>query len=73
MFPVQEVSRVSRTRREGGNSQQHHSAEAKADGFAVILDKALDESRPVDCYTVTYNARSQLQTYYYRHSREYTY
>ena len=72
VYPVQVISKAPKARRENGGSQQRQSGSPKTVAFAAVLDRAMDETRPVDCYTVTYNANSRLQTYFYQPSREYT-
>ena len=72
VYPVQVVPQAPKMRREERNSQRRGSNPSKPVTFAAVLDNALEESQPIDCYTVTYNASSQLQTFYYMPSKEYT-
>lgn len=66
------VTGVRKPKREkSGSGQQNHQA-ARSSGFNGILEKAVRENIPEECYTVTYDRQSRLQTYYYRQSREYT-
>lgn len=73
VLPVQVVSGTLKTKQERSGSQQRNSGSSKAVSFAAVLDRAIDESQPADCYTVTYNANRQLQTYFYQPTREYTF
>lgn len=72
VYPVQVVPQAPKMRREENNSRRRGSNSSKPVTFAAVLDTALEESQPIDCYTVTYNASSQLQTFYYMPSKEYT-
>ena len=72
VYPVQAVPQAPKMRREERNSQRRGSNPSTPVTFTAVLDKALEESQPIDCYTVTYNASSQLQTFYYMPSKEYT-
>ncbi|MDE6924885.1 MAG: hypothetical protein K2P59_06425 [Acetatifactor sp.] len=72
MYRVQVVSQAPKTKREKGSSQQRDPNSSRPASFAVALERALDESKPIDCCTVTYNAGSKLQTFLYQPSREYT-
>lgn len=72
VYPVQMVTRVSRASRENGKQRQKQPSPAKPPAFDTVLSNAMENKAPADCYTVTYNANSQLQTYFYRQSREYT-
>lgn len=58
--------------RERHGSGQQNAQARKTPSFNAILEKAVPENAPEECYTVTYDRKSQLQTYYYRQSREYT-
>lgn len=75
VYPVQMVTMVSKLSRES-NRQSKRQPDAPKNGlFDTVLNNAIENKTkaPADCYTVTYNADSQLQTYYYRQSREYTF
>ncbi len=72
VYPVQVVSGVSRTRRENGSSKRQQPSPSKEVAFAAVLEKVIATDQPIDCYTVTYNANKELQTYSYQPSREYT-
>lgn len=73
VYPVQMVTRVSKVSRENGKQNKRHPRSAKNFAFDTVLSNAMENKTPADCYTVTYNADSQLQTYFYRQSREYTF
>lgn len=73
VYPVQMVTRVSKVSREKGKQNKKYPCSAKGFTFDTILKDAMENKAPADCYTVTYNADSQLQTYFYRQSREYTF
>ena len=73
VYPVQMVTRVSKTSREKGKQNKRQPGPAKTPAFDTILNNAMETKAPADCYTVTYNADSKLQTYFYRQSREYTF
>jgi len=73
VYRVQVVSQAPKTKRENSNSRQRDPASSGSASFAVTLERALDESQPIDCCTVTYNAGSKLQTFFYQPSREYTF
>lgn len=73
VYPVQMVTRVSKPSRENGRQGRRQPGSSKNSLFDTVLDNAMERRSPADCYTVTYNANSQLQTYYYRQSREYTF
>ena len=72
VYRVQVVSQAPKTKREKGSSQPRDPNPSRSASFAAALERALDESQPVDCYTVTYDASSKLQTFFYQPSREYT-
>lgn len=71
VLPVQIVSNIPNMRRENGNSKRQRLSAPKAESFKTVLESVADENQPGDCYTVTYNANSQLQTFFYRLNREY--
>lgn len=74
MVPVQVVSRISRLRREAGQSaSQTFSGAKENESFDHIFQQKLAEKEELDCYTVTYGRNRQLQTFYYQPKREYTY
>ena len=72
VYPVQMVTRIGRPKSENGGSGRHNSQPARTPAFGSVLEKKAAETVPEECYTVTYDRRSRLQTYYYRQSREYT-
>ena len=71
VYPVQMVSKTSKLKRDNGRSGQRDSGSSNASAFRHLLDEAIIENCPAECYVVTYNANCQLQTYSYR-SREYS-
>ena len=72
VYPVQKVTGIRKPKREKSGSGQKNPQTAKAPVFSTILEKAVQENTPAECYTVTYDRQSRLQTYYYCQSREYT-
>lgn len=73
VYPVQMVAMVSKPSRESGKQSKKRFNAQKNNLFDTVLNNAMENKAPADCYTVTYNADSQLQTYFYRQSREYTF
>ena len=73
VYPVQMVTKMSRVSRENGRQNKRQPNSAKNPAFDIILSDAMESKAPADCYTVTYNADRQLQTYFYRQSKEYTF
>lgn len=73
MYPVQMVSGVSKPKRDKSGSRQQQSQPSSSSAFAAALEKTAQQNCPEECYTVTYDRRSRLQTYYYCQSKEYTY
>lgn len=73
MYPIQMVSGASKPRREREGSGQRQPQTSQVSPFTATLEKAAQASEPTECYTVTYDRRSRLQTYYYCPSREYTF
>ena len=66
------VARVSKISREKGKQNKRQPNSEKNLAFDTVLSNVMENKAPADCYTVTYNADRQLQTYFYRQSREYT-
>ena len=73
VYPVQMVARVSKLSRENGKQSKRQSGSSKNSLFDTVLSNTMENKAPAECYTVTYNADSQLQTYYSRQSKEYTF
>lgn len=73
VFPVQMVAKVSKTSRENGRQNKRQSNPSKTSLFDSLLNRPIESESPAEGYTVTYNADRQLQTYYYRQSKEYTF
>lgn len=67
------VTGVSKPKREKEGSGQRQSQTSHTSSLTATLEKAAQASVPEECYTVTYDRRSRLQTYYYCQSREYTF
>ncbi len=67
------VTGVSKPKREREGSGQRQPQASHTSSFTATLEKAAQTSVPEECYTVTYDRRSRLQTYYYCQSREYTF
>ncbi len=67
------VSGVSKPKREKRGSGQQQSRSSCSHVFAATLERAAEQDAPKECYTVTYDRSSKLQTYYYRQSKEYTF
>lgn len=73
VFPVQMVAKVSKASRENGRQKQRQSNSSKNSLFDSFLNRPIESESSAEGYTVTYNADRQLQTYYYRQSKEYTF
>ena len=72
MYPIQTVARMPKLRRENGSSGQQRPRNSRPPSFGTLLDEAAANC-PEEVYLVTYTADRQLQTYYYRPSKEYTF
>lgn len=67
------VSIISSVKRDNRRSAKHeNNYKNDYSGFAGELEKAIDERQAAECYTVTYNAKSQLQSFVYTQHRDYT-
>lgn len=67
------VSIISGVKRDNSRSAKHeNNYKNNCSDFAGELEKAVDERQAADCYTVTYNAKSQLQSFFYSQHRDYT-
>ncbi len=76
VYPVQMVTMVSKLSRESNRQNKRQPGAPKNSLFDTVLSTAVENNKskaPADCYTVTYNADSQLQANYYRQAREYTF
>lgn len=73
VYPVQMVAMVSKPSRGDGRQKKGRSNAQKNSLFDTVLNNAMESKAPADCYTVTYNADRQLQSYFYRQSKEYTF
>ena len=67
------VSGVEKLRRDRNGSGQRNPQSSRPAAIHPALAKAPAEDGPEECYTVTYDRQSRLQTYYYRQSKEYTF
>lgn len=67
------ITKMPKLRRENEQSKQQHNPAGKPVSFGTVLEEKTGNECPADCYIVTYNVKSQLQTYYFHQSREYTF
>lgn len=67
------VVSASKLTRDNKGSGKQESRNTKPVSFDAMLEKAEAKNCPEECYTVTYDRQSRLQTYYYCQSREYTF
>ena len=67
------VSGPSRLRRDDRSARQRQGAQAYRASLPSSAGRTEELYSPEECYTVTYDRQSRLQTYYYRPSREYTF
>ena len=72
VYPVQVVPGIFGTKRENGSSRRRQPGSSRTVAFTDVLEKTIAETQPLDCYIVTYNVNSELQSYFYQPSREYT-
>lgn len=72
VYPVQMVAKPTKLKRDNGRSGQRRPETSGKSNFRRLLEDAVGEDCTTECYVVTYNANSELQTYHYR-SREYTF
>nr|WP_296485866.1 hypothetical protein [uncultured Acetatifactor sp.] len=63
------MPRLKKEKRDSEHQEQKRSQKAF---FNVLLDKVEETKVPDDCYTVTYDRNSRLQTFQY-HRKEYTF
>lgn len=67
------VSIISSTKRDNRRQTQHNDSYSHSESdFAHELDKAIAEQKATECYNVTYNAKCQLQSFFYMQHRDYT-
>ncbi|MCI9336690.1 MAG: hypothetical protein HFH93_03950 [Lachnospiraceae bacterium] len=64
---------MAKPKRENRGSGQRNPQPPKPAALNADLRKAASENCPQECYTVTYDRQSRLQTYSYRQSKEYTF
>lgn len=67
------VARALKLRQENGNSRQRQSENSKSPSLCAVPEQAAGSDYPEEVYLVTYTVDRQLQTHYYRPSREYTF
>lgn len=67
------VASMPKLKRENRGSGQQRPRSSESTFFGILLQTAADDNCPEDCYTVTYDRQSRIQTYYYHRSREYTF
>ncbi|MCI9144368.1 MAG: hypothetical protein HFH87_17405 [Lachnospiraceae bacterium] len=63
---------MPRLKKEKRESEPQESRKSSNSFFHILLDKAAETEAPDDCYTVTYDRNSRLQTFQYRR-KEYTF
>ena len=73
MYPVQTISNLQGIGRD--NTSAVHISGEKPHSQTMNMKIAFEayNNAPADCYTVTYNNKSQLQSFYYCPHHEYTY
>ncbi|MCI8528861.1 MAG: hypothetical protein HFH82_06890 [Lachnospiraceae bacterium] len=64
---------MPKLRRENDSPDQRQNQPRKPVSFGNVLEEKIEKECPAECYVVTYNVKSQLQTYYYHQSKEYTF
>lgn len=74
-FKVNPVASVPIKQGMKNNERSANDYKEDADSFVKTFEKASRikeaENQPHDCYTVTYNASSQLQTFFFHQSKSY--
>lgn len=73
VYPVQTITQMPKLRRENRQTGQRQRQQPKNVSFGNVLEEKIGNQCPAECYVVTYNGKSQLQTYYYLQSKEYTF
>ena len=73
VYPVQMVTKKSKLKRENGRDGHQRRKPSGTSSFNELLESISEVSAPAECYTVTYTADRQLQTYSYLVTREYTF
>lgn len=73
VYPVQMVARTAKLKRENGNPRHNQPEHSALLSFGGALRQAAEKNCPEEVCLVTYSADRQLQTHYYRPSREYTF
>mgnify|MGYP001521576697 len=73
VYPVQTISNLKGIGRD--NTSAEHKSGEKPHSQTMNMKIAFEayNNAPADCYTVTYNNKSQLQSFYYCPHHEYTY
>ncbi len=70
---VQMVSMISSTRRDNENREKQDRANYKGPTFTQVLNKVVKENAPQDIINITYDSKSNINTFFYHPSKEYTF
>ncbi len=70
---VQMVSMISSTRRDNENREKQDRANYKGPTFTQMLNKVVKENAPQDIINITYDSKSNINTFFYHPSKEYTF
>ncbi len=70
---VQMVSMISSTRRDNENREKQDRANSKGPTFTQVLNKVVKENVPQDIINITYDSKSNINTFFYHQSKEYTF
>lgn len=70
---VQMVSMISSTRRDNENREKQDRANYKGPTFTQVLNKMVKENVPQDIINITYDSKSNINTFFYHQSKEYTF
>lgn len=73
VYPVQTISNTKGVKRDGTNAGYQGNSQQGNRYYDMKVNVETTHMAPEDCYTVTYNNNSQLQTFYYCPCHEYTY
>ena len=73
MYPVQTISKSKGVKRDGTNGGYKDNRQHDNGYYGMYVSVEANNMAPEDCYTVTYNSNSQIQTFYYCPRHEYTY
>ena len=67
------VSMISSTKRDNENREKQDQANYKGPTFTQVLNKVVKESVPQDIINITYDSKSNINTFFYHQSKEYTF